>query len=115
MKSGMTEKEVAKALNIVYEHGPNKGEGYVKKLRDMVSIAKEDELIAKRTYVYRMKQHGWSNTEIAKKMGVNESTVRSLYKAYENRREDTIGNIADTLKSNIDKDGRYIDVGPGRT
>ena len=113
MKSGMTEKEVAKALNIVYEHGPNKGEGYVKKLRDMVSIAKEDELIAKRTYVYRMKQHGWSNTEIAKKMGVNESTVRSLYKAYENRREDTIGNIADTLKTNIDKDGRYIDVGPG--
>lgn len=112
-KSGMTEKEIAKSLNIVYDHGPDKGEGHVKRLRDMVSIAKEDELIAKRSYVYRMKQHGWSNTEIAKRMGVNESTVRELYKAYETRREDTIANIADTLKSNIDKDGRYIDVGPG--
>ena len=110
MKSGMTQKEVAKALNIVdYKHP----DGNVKKLRDMVSIAKEDELIAKRTYVYQMKQHGWSNTEIAKRMNVRESTVRELYKAYENRREDTISNIADTLKANIDKDGRYIDVGPG--
>ena len=106
----MTEKEIAKALNIVDAKHPD---GYVKRLRDMVSIAKEDELIAKRSYVWRMKQHGWSNTEIAKKMGVNESTVRELYKAYENKREDTISNIADTLKANIDKDGRYIDVGPG--
>lgn len=110
MKSGMTQKEVAKALNIVdYKHP----DGNVKKLRDLVSIAKEDELIAKRSYVWRMKQHGYSNTEIAKRMGVNESTVRELNKAYENRREDTIRNIADTLKANIDKDGRYIDVGPG--
>lgn len=106
---GMTQREIAEYYGIVN----SKGEPDVHKLRDLVSIAKENETMAKQNYAVKLKDHGYSASEIGRRMGINESSVRALLAAHEKRREDTITNIADTLKKNIDKDGRYIDVGPG--
>lgn len=106
---GMTQRDIAEYYNI----RNSKGEPDVHKLRDLVSIAKEEETMAKQNHAVRLKEHGYSNSEIGRKMGINESSVRALLVAHENRREDTISNIANTLKENVDKDGRYIDIGPG--
>lgn len=109
INQGKTQREIAEKYGIVN----SKGDPDVHKLRDMVSIAKENETMAKQNYAIKLKAHGYSTSEIGRRMGINESSVRALLAAHEKRREDTISNIADTLKENIDKDGRYIDVGPG--
>ncbi len=108
-KEGKSEKEIARALNIV----DSKGEPSVLALRAKKTIARNEEMAARQAYAVKLKQHGYSNTEIGRRMGVNESVVRNYLKQYEDHKTDVLTNIADTLKSNIDKDGRYIDVGPG--
>ena len=109
IKSGKTEREIAEMYHIV----DKKGNPSVTKLRAKVSIAKNEDLAAKQSYAIRLKEHGYSQSEIARKMGVNESNVRSYLKAYEEHKTDVLTNISNTLKDNIDKDSRYIDISPG--
>jgi DNA-binding CsgD family transcriptional regulator len=104
-----TEREVAQYYDIV----DAKGNPSVVKLRAKVSIAKNEDMAAKQAYAVRMKEHGYSQSEIARRMGVNESNVRSYLKAYEQHKTDVLTNISNTLKENIDKDNRYIDISPG--
>lgn len=109
IKSGMSEKEVAKLYGIV----DKKGNPSVVKLRAKVSIAKNEDMAAKQAYATRLKEHGYSNTKIGEMMGVNESNVRAYLKAAEQHKTDVLTNIANTLQENVDKDGRYIDISPG--
>ena len=81
--------------------------------RAKYTIEMNKEKAAMQNYAVRLKEHGYSQSEIGRKMGVNESVVRKYLKDYEQHKTDKITNIANTLKENIDKDGRYIDVGPG--
>ena len=108
-KQGYSEREIAERLGVL----DKKGNPSVVQLRAKVSIAKNEQMAEAQSYAVKLKQHGYSNTEIGRRMGVNESVVRNYLKAYEQHKTDVLTNIADTLKENIDSDGRYIDIGPG--
>ena len=109
IKSGKTEREIAELYGIT----DKKGNPSVVKLRAKVSIAKNEDMAAKQSYAVRLKEHGYSQSEIARRMGVNESNVRAYLKAAEQHKTDVLTNIANTLQENVDKDGRYIDISPG--
>lgn len=104
-----SERDIAKLYNITDKFGNPS----VTKLRAKVSIAKNEEMAAKQSYAVKLKEHGYSNTEIGRRMGENESNVRAYLKAYEEHKTDVLTNVSNTLKSNVDKDGRYIDISPG--
>ena len=108
-RSGMTEREIAEHYGIVNKFGKPD----VAMLRAKVSIAKNEQMAANQAYAVRLKEHGYSNTEIGRKMGINESSVRNYIKAYEEHKTDILTNVSNTLKDNVDKDGRYIDISPG--
>lgn len=59
-----------------------------------------------------LKDDGLSNSEIGRKMGVNESTVRSWLNKESEDRMNTAKNTADFLKQQVDEKG-MIDVGTG--
>ena len=104
-----TEREIAEYYGITDKFGNPS----VTKLRAKVSIAKNEEMAAKQAYAVRLKEHGYSNTEIGRKMGENESNVRNYLKSYEEHKTDVLTNVSNTLKDNVDKDGRFIDISPG--
>ena len=104
-----SEREIAGLLDVTNRWG----QPDVNKLRAKVSIAKNEEMAAKQAYAVRLKEHGYSNTEIGRRMGENESNVRNYLKAYEEHKTDVLTNVSNTLKDNVDKDGRYIDISPG--
>jgi len=84
----------------------------VAELRSKVSISKAEKTAADRAKAIRMKDHGDSNRVIAEALGVTEGTVRNLLNPTLESRANTIANISDTIKKNVDEKG-YIDVGPG--
>lgn len=104
-----SEREIAQYYGILNK----KRQPDVNKLRAKVSIAKNEQMAAKQAYAVRLKEHGYSVTEIGRRMGINESSVRDALKAYEQHKTDILTNVSNTLKANIDKDGRYIDISPG--
>lgn len=57
-----------------------------------------------------LREDGLSNSEIGRKMGVNESTVRSWFNADSEARMNVAKNTAEFLKEQVDKK-RMIDVG----
>lgn len=59
-----------------------------------------------------LKEDGLSNSEIGRRMGVNESTVRSWFNEDSERRTSAAKNTAEFLKQMVDKEG-MIDVGTG--
>ena len=81
-------------------------------LRTRVSAAKESEMTERNAQIMDLKEHGWSNVEIGKKLGINESVVRSAIKQHEAGKVGAAKNTADYIQSQIDKLGP-IDVGVG--
>ena len=61
-----SEREIAKLLNITDKYGNPS----VTTLRAKVSIAKNEEMAAKQAYAVRLKEHGYSNTEIGRRITV---------------------------------------------
>lgn len=59
-----------------------------------------------------LREDGLSNSEIGRRMGVNESTVRSWFNAESEARMNGAQNTANFLKEHVDKKG-MIDVGSG--
>ena len=99
--AGESEVDIARDLNMS-----------VAELRSKVSISKAEKTAADRAKAIRMKDHGDSNRVIAEALGVTEGTVRNLLNPTLESRANTIANISDTIKKNVDEKG-YIDVGPG--
>ena len=99
--AGESEVDIAKDLGMS-----------VAELRSKVSISKAEKTAADRAKAIRMKDHGDSNRVIAEALGVTEGTVRNLLNPTLESRANTIANISDTIKKNVDEKG-YIDVGPG--
>ena len=101
-KKGMTEKEIANAL----------GFKNTSQLRAKVSIASNNKRKDDIAYAHKLKAHGYSTSEIGRKMGVNESTVRSWL----NPKVEENANLTDytisKLKDAVSEKG-YIDVGSG--
>lgn len=76
------------------------------------SMAKFEQRAGDRAQVIRLKDKGLSNVAIGKKMGKNESSIRSLLNPVLNERANITKNTADMLKDNLKKHD-YIDVGVG--
>ena len=81
-------------------------------LRNKVSAAKENEMTERNAQIVDLKNHGWSNVEIGKKLGINESVVRSAIKQNEEGKVGEAKRTAEYLKDEVDKLGP-IDVGVG--
>lgn len=105
---GLSEKEIARQLGVVDRFG----EPSISKLRAKYSNAKAEKRAFDRDTALKYKEDGLSNTEIGKKMGINESSVRSLLDDAKAARNDLNRKTADILKDYVDKN-RYVDIGPG--
>lgn len=100
--SGKNDSEIAEEMHIPMEYMRQKREIEMNKLAQ-----------AEYAQILQLKDHGYSNAEIAKKMGyANESTVRSKIRIAESGRLEEIDTIANTIKANVDSKG-YIDIGKG--
>jgi len=100
-KQGLSEAEIARGLGIS-----------TTQLRAAKSIAKTEEKIRQVQQAERLKATGMSNVAIAKEMGLNESTVRTLLAPGATRKADILESTVGVLKNEVDKKG-YIDVGAG--
>lgn len=100
-KKGLSEVDIAK------------GEGMTTtQLRAKVSLGKTEERQTNINAAIRFKDKGMSNTEIAKRMNINESVVRSYLNPIAKERANLTNITANMLKENADKH-RFIDVGSG--
>ena len=101
-KSGMTEKEIAKAL------GFNSTTDY----RTAYSIAKNERRKLDVDRAKSLREDGLTPTEIGRKMGVNESTVRSWLNSSSEDNMRVAEKTAERLKEEL-KTKHAIDVGSG--
>ncbi len=99
--AGMTNAEIAKLEGIS-----------TKQLAARVSISNAEQRAAERAEAIRLKDKGYSNVAIGKKMGKNESSIRALLDPVLAERAEITMNIANLLKENVDKK-KYLDVGTG--
>lgn len=98
---GMNDTAIAKSLGMS-----------TKEFRENISIAKEQQRAADSARALSLKDHGYSVQEIAKKMGMPQSTVRNYLDPTLKERANKTSNVADVLKSRVGKNN-YIDVGKG--
>lgn len=102
-KSGWTETPE----NIMKEFGIT-----TTQYRTQKSLAKAERRKLQVATVKSLQKDGLNTSEIGRKMGINESTVRSLLNEKSSERMNQARNTADFLKQQIDKKG-MIDVGSG--
>ena len=100
-KEGLSEKEIADYFEMS-----------IKQLRARKSNAKNAVTAANISEAVKLKDKGYSNVAIGKKMGVPESTVRNWLKPGADQKRTVATKTADYLKSAVDKQ-KYIDVGGG--
>lgn len=100
-KQGLTEKEIAKGL------GMSTGELRAKKAIANSYNRKEDVAMA-----IRLKEKGYSNVAIGKRMGINESSVRNLLNLSIQERFEIAEGTSKMLRENVDAKGA-IDIGIG--
>ena len=108
-KQGFSDKEIVKGLNL------NKDEAdqiSTTDLRAARTIAKNQQQMAKISQAEKLKAKGMSNVEIGKKMGINESVVRSLLAPGAKDKADSLVAIANVLKAEVDEH-TFVMLGKG--
>lgn len=99
---GMDEKEIAKSMHMT-----------TSVLRAKISYASDTLRRERATMAMKLKEKGYSNPAIAKRMGLpNESSVRSLLKEKSDIRAKQTENLMNILKNTVE-DKKYVDVGGG--
>ena len=107
-KSGMSESEIAKYFGFVDRYGNPS----TTKLRAAITINKEEQMAENVAQVLKYKEHGYSNSEIARKMNTTEGNVRNWLKKSEEIDEKSTKATADILKDEV-AEKKYLDVGLG--
>ena len=113
---GFTQSEIARAL--LGQKGVNKQTGEPiwcnsTDLRAAISIANTDQRKALRAQALKLYDECHGNvSEVARRMGKNESSVRSLLKDSINKRQGRYEKTAEFLKQKIDEQG-VIDISSG--
>ena len=100
-EQGLTETEIAQGWNI------STGE-----LKTRLSAEKTLQRAASYEEVMRLANEGMSNVDIGKRLGINESSVRSLKNAARNKRNQEAIETRDMLKKEVDDHGA-TDIGKG--
>lgn len=101
-RRGVSDVDIAKGLGL--ENTSN--------LRAKISIEGNKRDAARAAMAYRLKEKGYSNIAIAKRMQISDHTVADLLNPSIERKRQITEQIANALKSEVSKD-RYIDVGSG--
>lgn len=99
---GMTERQIAESFGF-----SDSGE-----LRARIAIASNNNRKADIAYALKLKEHGYSNTEIGRRMGINESTVRSLLSPSVQANAKLMDATIDKLRDSVNEKN-YIDIGAG--
>ena len=100
-KKGLSDTEIARGFDMS-----------TTAYRAAKSIAKNEQKAADIAQAQRLKEHGYSNVEIGKKMGINESSVRSLLAPGQADKVKVLDSTADMLERQVKEKG-YLDVGTG--
>lgn len=101
-KDGISNKDIAKSLL-----GENKG---TTDLLAEIALAKNEQRKARYDYVVKLYDKYNNVSEVARKVGKNESTIRSILDPIRAERRDAYTSTADILREVIDKKG-IVDVG----
>ena len=107
-QEGFTEPEIAKAMGIVND----KGEPSTTRLRIQISLATNERRANMVATAKSLRADGLNYSEIGRRMGINESTVRSLLNSDSEARMFAAQKTANFLKEQVDTVG-MIDVGKG--
>lgn len=100
-RKGLTEKQIADGLGIT-----------TSQLRARKTIARNELRNDQVRMIQRLKEKGYSNVEIGKRMELNESTVRSLLASSQKEKFDILQSTADMLRRQVEEKN-YIDIGRG--
>ena len=100
-KAGMSETQIAEAMKMT-----------TTQLRAASSIAKNAEKQADIGMAQRLKDKGYSNVAIGERMGINESTVRSLLAPGAKDKADVLKATSSMLKDQV-ASKKYVDIGSG--
>lgn len=103
---GMSDAEIARAFSTP-EHPFT-----TKQLRETNTIAVNAKRAADVARAVKLRQQGHSNVGIGEKMGINESSVRSLLARAEQEKVDILSTTANQLREIVDR-GSYLDIGKG--
>jgi DNA-binding CsgD family transcriptional regulator len=98
---GLTEAEIAQGVGLT-----------TKELREAKTIARAEYKASQVSEAQRLKDKGLSTSAIAKKMELNESTVRGLLVPGADYRQKKITALSDMLREQVDEK-QYVDVGKG--
>lgn len=98
---GLSEKEIADAMSMS-----------ISELRNRKSLAKAEQRAALYSQALRLKDAGYSNVAIGERLGMNESSVRSLLDPVIKERQAVTKATSNVLRESI-ADRKYIDIGPG--
>lgn len=100
-KEGISDNDIAKKYGMS-----------IIEFRAARSEAKEREMNQQRIQARKLAEHGYSNVQIAQKLGVTEGTVRNYRNELISEKVSKNRATADILKKNADKYG-YVDVSVG--
>lgn len=100
-KEGYSDKEIAASWNMS-----------INKLVALKAIGQKEERAIKVERAEALKAKGYSNMEIGRRMGIRESSVRSLLDKAKKDRNEQLFDTAKTLADFCDKH-KYVDVGAG--
>lgn len=98
---GMSDVDIAKGFGMT-----------IKELRETNTIAINAKRAEDVGMAVKLKEKGYSNVAIGERMGINESSVRSLLARHLQDKQDILTETASILRTEVDKGG-YIDIGKG--
>lgn len=98
---GLTEKQTADGFGMS-----------TTQLRATISLEKAAQRKADSAEALRLKEKGYSNVEIGKRMGINESSVRNLLDPAMQERASITESTVNMLRQQVE-DKNYLDVGAG--
>lgn len=101
-KQGLDQKAIADYYNM-----KSTGE-----LRSRISASRIDIRQAELARAIRLRDEGHSTSEIARRMGKNESSIRSMLEPVNQERVKNLTSLADQLKQGVEE-AKYIDIGIG--
>ena len=108
-KEGHSNSDIAKYFR---ENVPGYENFSTTDLMAKVSISSAKVKAERNKQIRDLDAHGYSHMEIGRRLGINESIVRSVLKSENEERQSKLQATADILKNNVDNKG-FIDIGPG--
>lgn len=111
-KSGLSESKIAEALRIGDVDKNGKFHPSPTRLRAQISLAIDEQKTLKANTAKSLRDDGLSYAKIGEKMGINESSVRSLLNESSIIRRSKAKETVDFLKDRVKEKG-MIDVGSG--